>query len=119
MPASGLVHSEQSRISEKGNVVPKDKNELTPQSLQNPSESDTTYGSKAEKSNKGDVGNIMETIGMAGNSPITSAAYEQNSYSEFCKEYMNDLNQRYSRCNSCRISFITGRPIGEQLPYRL
>ena len=84
------VLREQSDADEKGNVIPKDKTEITSESLQNPSDPDATYRSKAGKSNKGYVGNIVEAIGKNGDSLITEVAYEQNihSDSEFCKEYL-------------------------------
>ena len=44
---------EQSKVDENNNTVPKDKSDITSTSLQNPSDPDATYRSKAGKSNKG------------------------------------------------------------------
>jgi len=86
------VLTEQSDVDENGNVIPKDKADITSDSLQNPSDPDATYRSKAGKSNKGYVGNIVEAIGEDGDSLITEVAYEQNihSDSDFCKEYLEN-----------------------------
>lgn len=85
------VLTEQSKTDENENIIPKEKSEITSDSLQNPSDPDATYRSKAGKSNKGYVGNIVETIGTDGDSLITGASYEQNTHSDsaFCKEYIN------------------------------
>ena len=84
------VLSEQSDVDDNGNVIPKDKSKITSSSLQNPSDPDATYRSKAGKSNKGYVGNIIEAVGRNGDSLITEVAYEQNihSDSDFCREYL-------------------------------
>lgn len=85
------VLMEQSKTDENENVIPKEKSEISSDSLQNPSDPDATYRSKAGKSNKGYVGNIVETVGKDGDSLITGVAYEQNTHSDsaFCKEYLN------------------------------
>ena len=89
------VLSEQSDVDDNGNVIPKDKSKITSNSLQNPSDPDATYRSKAGKSNKGYVGNIIEAVGQNGDSLITEVAYEQNvhSDSEFCKEYLKSRSE--------------------------
>lgn len=85
------VLMEQSKTDKNGSVTPKEKNEITSESLQNPSDPEATYRSKAGKSNKGYVGNIIETVGEDGDGLITGASYEQNIHSDsaFCKEYLN------------------------------
>ena len=87
------VLTEQSQLSADGEIEPKNKKDITSKSLQNPSDPDATYRSKAGKNHKGYVGNIVETIGENGDSLITDVAFEQNihSDSEFCKEYLNSL----------------------------
>lgn len=89
------VLAEQSKADENEEVIPKEKNEVTSGSLQNPSDPDATYRSKAGKSNKGYVGNVIETVGEDGDSLITGASYEQNTHSDstFCKEYLNSRSE--------------------------
>lgn len=84
------VLEEQSSKSEDGAVHPKGKGEITAASLQNPSDPDATFRSKAGKSHKGYVGNLVETVGENGDSLITGIGYEQNNHSDssFCKEYL-------------------------------
>lgn len=86
------VLTEQSKTDENENVIPKDNSEIISESLLNPSDPDSTYRSKAGKSNKGYVGNIIETVGEDGDSLITGASYEQNIHSDsaFCREYLNN-----------------------------
>ena len=83
---------EQTETDSKGNVIPKDKKSITPSSLQNPSDPDATYRSKAGKANKGYVGNLVETVDENG-SIITSYDYTVNSHSDssFCKETIEKL----------------------------
>lgn len=84
------VLEEQSQVSVDGSITPKDKKEILSKSLQNPSDADATYRSKAGKTHKGYVGNIVETVGEQGDSLITAVAFEQNIHSDsaFCKEYL-------------------------------
>ncbi len=85
------VLKEQTDEDVDGNVTAKPKSNISPDSLQNPSDPDVTYCSKAGKDNKGYVGNVVETVGEHGNSLITDASYEVNSHSDstFCKEHLN------------------------------
>lgn len=84
------VLAEQTTISTDKTMQAKDKKEISPKSLQNPSDPDATFRSKAGKSYKGYVGNIVETVGENGDSLITDVGFEQNSYSDskFCNEYL-------------------------------
>lgn len=84
------VLAEQGRADENGMAVPRDKSEISASSLQNPSDPDATYRSKAGKNHKGYVGNVIETVGEDGDSLITGAGYEQNTHSDsaFLKEYL-------------------------------
>ena len=73
-----------------GEISPKENQEITAQSLQNPSDPDATYREKAGKGNKGYVGNLVESVGENGDSVISDFAYEKNDHSDsdFCKEYL-------------------------------
>ena len=81
---------EQTDQDENGNKVPKDKRDISPDSLQNPSDPDATFRKKAGKSHKGYVANIIEAVGEEG-SLITDIQFGQNTYSDsqFCKDYIN------------------------------
>lgn len=57
------VLAEQSRIDEAGNLVAKDRKEITSSNLQNPSDPDATFRHKAGKDHKGYVGNIVRLSG--------------------------------------------------------
>lgn len=83
--------TEQNKAEENENIIPKENREISSESLQNLSDPDATYRSKAGKSNKSYVGNLIETVGEDGDSLITGASYEQNIHSDscFCKEYLN------------------------------
>lgn len=66
------------------------QNKITASNLQNPSDPDATYRSKAGKNHKGYVCNLVETVGENGDSLITMTGYEQNIHSDsaFFKEYL-------------------------------
>jgi len=68
-----------------------DKKTISPTSLQNPSDEDATFRSKAGKNNIGYVGNIVETFNDDV-SIITSMDYAQNTHSdiEFCKTVISE-----------------------------
>ena len=89
---------EQTNTDANGNVIPKDKKSITPSSLQNPSDPDATYRSKAGKANKGYVGNLIETVDENG-SIITSYDYAVNSHSDsrFCKETIEKLGKQETK----------------------
>lgn len=86
------VLKEQTKSGPDGGIVAKDKKDISPSSLQNPSDPDATYRSKAGKDNKGYVGNLVETFDENG-AIITSFDYQQNSHSDsdFCKETIEKL----------------------------
>ena len=86
------VLREQAEFSEDGSVKPKNKKEITTDSLQNPSDPDATFRRKAGKCHKGYVGNFVETMDENG-AIITQFGYEQNSHSDsaFCKEVVDEL----------------------------
>lgn len=89
------VFAEQARIDENGNYLPKDKKEITTDSLQNSSDSDATYRKKAGKDHKGYVGNLEETFDEKG-SIITAYDYQPNNYSDskFCKETIDRMGKQ-------------------------
>ena len=86
------VLTEQTENNSDGKVVPKDNKQISPTSLQNSSDPDATYRSKAGKDNKGYVGNMVETFDDNG-AIITSYDYQKNSHSDssFCKEIIEKL----------------------------
>lgn len=89
------VLNEQTEKTSEGKTVPKDKKQVSPESLQNPSDPDATYRSKAGKGNKGYVGNLVETFDDYG-AIITSYDYQQNSHSDsrFCEETIEKLGKQ-------------------------
>ncbi len=89
------VLAEQAETTAEGKQIPTDKKNILPSSLQNPSDPDATYRSKAGKDNKGYVGNLVETVDEKG-SIITNYDYEVNSHSDssFCKETIEKLGKQ-------------------------
>ena len=85
------VLSEQATEDSTGTLKSKNKTEIRPDSLQNPSDPDATYRHKAGKDHKGYVGNIVETVGERGSTLISDVSYATNSHSDsaFCKEYID------------------------------
>ena len=90
------VLEEQSNDSGDGTRKAKDKKDITPDSLQNPSDPDATYRKKAGKAHTGYVANIVESFDENGNSVITDYSYEQNSHSDsdFCKEVIESVGHQ-------------------------
>ena len=86
------VLNEQTEPDSSDNRISKDKTKITPSSLQNPSDPDATYRSKAGKSHKGYVANVVETFDDNG-AIITTYDYENNSHSDsqFCKTTIETL----------------------------
>lgn len=84
------VLHEQTDTDDDGSVIPKRNQDISPESLQNPSDPDATFRAKAGKQNNGYVGNVIETIGENGDSLITDFQVEQNTHSDsaFCKEHL-------------------------------
>ena len=85
-----VLHEQTTFDKDTGTTTLKDNTEITPQSLQNPSDPDATYREKAGKQHKGYVGNIVETVGEKGDSVISDFDYKTNDHSDsdFCKEYL-------------------------------
>lgn len=80
--------AEQTEETDKGPAL-KDGKEISPDSLQNPSDPDATFRKKAGKGHVGYVGNIVETVDPeSGAALITGYDYQANLYhdSQFCKD---------------------------------
>lgn len=86
---------EQSDENSNGTRTAKANREISPVSLQNPSDPDATYREKAGKDNTGYVGNVVETFDSKG-SVITDYAYEANSHSDssFCRETLEAMGRQ-------------------------
>ena len=83
---------EQTKEDKKGNRVPKTKEDkMSPDILQNPSDPDATYRSKAGKSHKGYAANFVEAVDEKG-SVIIDYQYDVNIRSDasFLKEYIEN-----------------------------
>jgi len=72
--------------------VAKPKEDISPQSLQNPSDPDATYRKKSGKDHTGYVANIVETTN-GKDSIITAYDYQVNSVSdsEFCQKTIEEM----------------------------
>jgi hypothetical protein len=83
---------EQADINTDGKIIPKDKKNISPDSLHNPSDPDATYRSKARQSHIGYVGNFIETFDEKG-AIITAFDYQVNSHTDtaFCRETIEKL----------------------------
>jgi len=92
------VLSEQTEKNSEEKTVPKDKKQISPSSLQNPSDPDATFRTKAGQDNKGYVGNLVETFDKNG-AIITSFDYQENSHSDssFCKETIEKLGTQETK----------------------
>lgn len=83
---------EQTKNDDKGNRVPKNKeDDMSPDILQNPSDPDATYRSKAGKSHKGYAANLVEAVDEKG-SVIVDYQYDVNTRSDasFIREYIEN-----------------------------
>ena len=87
------------RLIEEQIVVRQDKIELqetvAANSLQNPSDPDATFRTKAGKKHVGYVGNFVETTD-GENGIITQYDYQQNTYSDqqFCQDVIEELGEQ-------------------------
>jgi len=84
---------DQSFVDGEGNRVAKENREISPKSLQNPSDPDATYRKKSGKGNIGYTANVVQTFNNEGAAVITDYSFEQNSHSdsEFCKEAIGNI----------------------------
>lgn len=83
---------EQTKNDDKGGRIPKTKEDgMSPDILQNPSDPDATYRSKARKPHKGYSANIVEAVDEKG-SVIVDYQYDVNTRSDasFIKEYIEN-----------------------------
>lgn len=83
---------EQTKKDDKGSRIPKNKEDgMTPDILQNPSDPDATYRSKAGRSHKGYCANLIEAVDEKG-SVIVDYQYDVNTRSDasFIKEYLEN-----------------------------
>ena len=89
------VMKEQAHTDKDNRTTPKAKKDISPQSLQNPSDPDATYRRKAGKDHKGYVANIVETTDEKG-SLITSYDYQPNSHSDshFCQKTIEKMDRQ-------------------------
>lgn len=93
------VLKEQSKTSEDGSLILKEKSDDTMDSqiLQSPADPDATYRTKAGKSYQGYVANLTETIGE-NRSIISDYDYRENTYSD--SKFMKDALEKCSREDS-------------------
>lgn len=86
------VLNEQTREGPGGRVLKANK-EISPSSVQNPSDPDASFRIKAGKSHKGYVANFVETCGDDGPSFITDYDLKANTYSDlnFSKDLLEGL----------------------------
>ena len=80
---------------ENGRLVPRENREITPCSLQNPSDPDATYRKKAGKDYKGYTANLVEEVGKDGDGLIVDVAFASNQHSDsaFLKEYLESRGE--------------------------
>ena len=104
---------EQTKDDDKGNRIPKTKEDgMSSDILQNPSDPDATYRSKAGKSHKGYSANFVEAVDEKG-SVVVDYQYDVNIRSDasFIKEYVED-----SEVSEERVTLITdGAYAGEEI----
>lgn len=79
---------EQSVQDENGNYIPRSNKDISGSSLQSPEDPDATARTKAGKTHIGSVGNVTETYDDDGNSLITDADIQANTYSD--SDFMKD-----------------------------
>lgn len=71
---------------------PKDKDQIKPDSLQNPNDPDATFRKKAGKNHQGYVRNIVEAVGDEGASQVIRFDYDKNTHAEldYSRAYLNE-----------------------------
>ena len=86
------VLEEQTRLDDQGERVPKDKKDISPDSVQNPFDATVTYRYKRGQ-HHGHVLNAAEAVDDSGNGIIVHATVEPNTVSDsaMAKEYMEQL----------------------------
>lgn len=98
LPEYSLVQrllEEQSTMDTTGKRQMKSNKEISPSSLQNPSDPEATYRKKNDEGHIGYVGNIVETFDGSGNSVITDYEFEQNRHSDskFCETAIEQISK--------------------------
>ena len=85
--------NDQSTEGENGNPIAKSNHDITPSSLQNPSDPEATYRKKAGKHHTGYTANVVEAFDENGASVITDYSFEQNRHSDsdFCKKAIETI----------------------------
>ena len=81
--------NEQSNTNDDGTLSPKPNKEIKGSSLQTPEDPDATARTKAGNTYIGSVGNVVETYDDNGNSLITDADIQNNTYSD--SDFMKDV----------------------------
>lgn len=84
-------------INENGTIKLKENKDISPTSLQNPSDPDCTYRKKAGKEHTGYVGHFVETVDKEEEiSIITQMDFQPNIYSDntFSKDTITDLGKQ-------------------------
>lgn len=78
-------------IEKEGKVIPRESKDISPESLQAPSDPDATFRHKAGEEYKGFVGNVVETVAPNGLGIVTNMDLQPNVYSDsqFCRDYIN------------------------------
>lgn len=86
------ILEEQTVVNDQGVSEPKASQDISPSSIQNPSDPDATYRSKAGKSYQGYVANVVETFDENG-AIVTQFSFEPNTYSDsqFCQDVIQEL----------------------------
>ncbi len=86
--------SDQSVRDADGKLIMKSNKEISPNSLQNPSDPEATYRKKNEEGYIGYVGNVIETFDGEGKAVITDYEFEQNRHSDskFCKTAIEQIS---------------------------
>lgn len=86
------VLEEQTRLDDAGNRIPKEKADISPDSVQNPFDATVTYRYKRGH-HHGHVMNVAEVIDDKGNGIIIQAALEPNTQADnrMAEEYMEQL----------------------------
>ena len=80
---------DQSVKDENGDFIPKPNKDISGSSLQSPEDAGATARTKAGKTHVGSVGNVVETYDDDGNSLITDADIQPNTYSD--SKFMKDV----------------------------
>ena len=71
-----------------GNLIPKPNKDISGTSMQSPEDPNATVRTKVGKTHVGSVGNVTETYDDDGNSLITDADIQPNTYSD--SDFMKD-----------------------------